>query len=148
MKLDFDKDPKGFALYVSEITMAFVEGKAIECKPVHENDNGWLVNDRPAWNWQKFDYRIAQPKKPSINWFDVHPDFNVLVLDYSEQGVLSNVELVVHDKSWVAKQPCSDTVRICYAGSFASFKPGECAWQDSLVTRPGWVTEIIKRASK
>lgn len=58
------KDPKGFALYTSEVAMAFVEGKVIECKLVQENNNGWILANNPTWNWHKCDYRIRQPKNP------------------------------------------------------------------------------------
>lgn len=135
------EEQKKLALHISKVTAAFAIGTPIECKYIYQDDSAFERVTEPSWEWQKYFYRIEEAKKPTIDWRQVHRDFNVLVLDYAGAGILANVMLEVSGDAWVAKHPCSSTVQITYANSFASFHAGTCAWKDSLVTRPGWVLQ-------
>ena len=80
-----------------------------------------------------FPYPIEITKaavKPSIDWNHVSEDFQWLAMDsgglhhlFSEEPELISTEWTTH-------------ALYIYAEHFASFTPGSCDWQDSLVKRP------------
>ena len=68
--------------------------------------------------------------KPSIDWSHVSENFQWLAMDsgglhhlFSEEPELISTEWTTH-------------ALYIYAEHFASFTPGSCDWQDSLVKRP------------
>lgn len=145
---DGAKDPKAFALYISVITAAFADGKTIEVKSLYGADKWRDLEGSPVWNWRDYVYRIAQPKKPSIDWGHVHPDFNFLYIDQFNVAVLCTDKVELTDETWLPVDVIQGCVRRVGASTFSSYDRGDCAWQDSLVMRPGWVSAILERASK
>lgn len=98
---------------------------------------GFVGTDDPAWAYTAV-YRLmpAPATKPSIDWSHVSKDFKWLAQD--EDGVAY----------LYSEKPTKDGEegRWTYEGGelrevsvFASFKPGTCDWEDSLVQRPDGV---------
>lgn len=75
------------------------------------------------------EYRIA-PEKPSINWDHVAPEFKYLVLNGSGNHTICTDKPTYSDGEWWGGG------RYFGVTMFASFKPGNCAPEDSLVERP------------
>lgn len=78
--------------------------------------------------YPEFIYRIPVTK-PSINWDEVHPDYNWLDKNSSGQGRLYKWKPSM--VSWEPSPPCVPTT------AFKSYDPGTCKPEDSLVARPG-----------
>jgi len=94
----------------------------------------WYTVTRAEWR-ESGVYRIAtkpEPKtKPSINWDHVSPEFNWLAVDACGTVRLHKGKPAFDVRSW---KGVADYI---LAGAFASYKPGTCAPEDSLVCRPG-----------
>lgn len=78
-------------------------------------------------------YRIT-PKpaiKPSINWDYVAPKFNWLARDKVGKSLLCYSKPVIKRGYWLGLMGVS-------ADCFASYSPGDCPWEESLVCRPGY----------
>lgn len=85
------------------------------------------------------EYSILRVKKihtvlPSIDWDDVSDTFNWLARDESGKSFLFENSPVIHIDSPYWKVNVGNFVS---ATIFSSFKPGNVAWRDSLVKRPG-----------
>ncbi len=78
--------------------------------------------------WQSdMQYRIKC--KPYINWDHVHKDINALVMfPRCSVGLYVGIP-EQRSGGWIGGYMTEAT-------NFASFIPGTCRWQDSLVTRP------------
>ena len=92
------------------------------------NGEGWREIAFPAWDSQHY-YRVASTK-PSIDWDHVHSDLNWLARDESGSAYLYDVEPVKGKYTFAPKPKMMD------ARPFASYKPGDCNWSESLVRRP------------
>jgi len=68
--------------------------------------------------------------RDSIEWGHVHPDLNWLARDESGAAYLYEIEPVKGKYSFAPKPKMMD------ARPFASYKPGDCNWSESLVRRP------------
>ena len=68
--------------------------------------------------------------KPSIDWDHVSEDFQYLAQDSNGVCYLYSGKPSQGERQWVPDMLCTST------GSFASFVPGTCNWEDSLVERP------------
>lgn len=92
----------------------------------------WVETKNPVWNWSGFDYRIKekQPVKPSINWDHVSKEYNWLAVDKDGLAYLFGGK-PSRGVDWFHSEWVSAFV-------FASLKPGDCDWRDSLICRPGF----------
>lgn len=117
--------------YKINVMRAFEKGKTVEvCE--RAMPERWFISPNPKWDWCTCNYRIYT-SKPSINWDHVSKEYNYLAQD--ENGSL-----------WLYKEKPRANVYSdgCWASShlfnsadtIASATPGDCDWQDSLVTRP------------
>lgn len=93
-------------------------------------DGEWFNIDHPSWD-DDVVYRLAT-QKPSIDWSHVSDRFIALATN-------------IHGSSYLyARRPAKNQIEWdCYgewirAECFASFRPGTCRWEDSLVMRPGY----------
>ena len=70
--------------------------------------------------------------KPSIDWERVHKDFKFLAKDIDGNAFLYwEKPVLVLSGGWqITQGDCAE------AHQFASYTPGTCDWQDSLVERP------------
>ncbi len=92
----------------------------------------WVRTPIPFWV-KSCQYRIAKTK-PSIDWNAVHPNYNYLTVDNLRVGVLHKREPMI--RAMYRSAPLCVGPTIITAG-FASFNPGNCDWEESLVKRPG-----------
>lgn len=129
------------------VMQAYVDGKQIEIASDEVGSGRWyawpVFCSSPEWNWEQNDYRIyEEPKeKPSINWEHVRDRYNYLSRDengewyFWEKRPLMDGELAGY---WYKE---SDDGSCMWRASdihlFASFKPGNCDWKDSLISRSG-----------
>lgn len=100
------------------------------CSPNHGT---WHLDIYPKFH-DDMQYRIKC--KPFINWEHVYADISWMA---TECGVtyLFRGEPILHGeyRCWDL-DGCWDGDYYCGVEPFASFTPGTCAWQDSLVLRP------------
>ena len=68
--------------------------------------------------------------KPSIDWNHVSEDFKYLAMDADGECYIYSDKPSRGGQQWVS------SLRLAVADHFASFTPGTCDWQDSLVKRP------------
>ena len=73
---------------------------------------------------------IKSLTKPSIDWSHVSPEYNYLVQDSDGEGYLCGEEPACVESGWCAES------HYVSANALASYVPGTCDWQDSLVKRP------------
>ena len=114
---------------------ACLEGKKIEFKNYSTRE--WIEVTNPEFNWCFNDYRIKDVPltKPQINWDHVNPEFKCMATDSDGHTYLFS-ETPRHDDSdayWTLGGKPGMCVE---ADGFASFIPGTCEWNDSLVERP------------
>lgn len=109
--------------------MAYRDGKKIE---VRSSIGIWGEVNVPSWNWDIYDYRVAIPTKPSIDWSHVSKEYCWMATGGGGATYLFKVkpEINFMYKKW---NFVGDVVR---ASTFTSFIPGTCEWKDSLVERP------------
>lgn len=115
----------------ADLMHAWAEGAKIEAYDEHK---GWYPCE-PTW-CTSVKYRIAETK-PSIDWSHVHPDYNYLTTEPDDEevrGMLYEVPPTPHEeyKTWEKAYgtKCAEITAL------ASFKAGNCDWQDSLICRP------------
>lgn len=72
------------------------------------------------------------PKLPVIDWRHVHTDFKFLTVDPEGRGWLWSAEPIAQTNYWV-HAPFTTYIP---ASGFASYRPGTCAWTESLIERP------------
>lgn len=111
------------------VMQAFEDGMPIEM--TNAGRCGWRATPNPKWNWINFDYRVATTK-PSIDWSHVGANLNAMVTEPHGRSWLTNTIPVNGSDDWMG-----GGIYIP-AETFASFTPGTCDWQDSLVVRPGY----------
>lgn len=89
---------------------------------IDANNKDYLFNPR-------LQYRIKS--KPSITWEHVHPDIVAMATDQYGDATFHKrkPKFLCFAMEW-------DGDPFGIANTFASFTPGTCAWQDSLVMRP------------
>lgn len=112
---------------------AVIDGKCVEIK--FSEDGVWNTRHSKVLElYDTFEYRIA-PEKPSINWDHVAPEFKYLCVNKLGDGFLSNQPYrnIANGYFEWGDWPTTTIIR---ADAFASFKPGNCAPEDSLVERP------------
>ena len=73
---------------------------------------------------------VKAATKPSIEWSHVSEDFQYLAMDEDGEFYLYT------DKPTQASQQWVTNLTYTPATHFASYTPGTCDWQDSLVERP------------
>ena len=73
---------------------------------------------------------VKATTKPSINWSHVSEDFKYLAMDAGGLHHLYVKEPILTSSQWAT------TALYTCAEHFASFTPGTCSWEDSLVKRP------------
>lgn len=106
---------------------AVIDGKRIEWYNI-QHDEWETDTDESLTFCTHLTYRIA-PEKPSINWDHVAPEFKWLAVDADGIASLFEEEPTFIKYRW-------SLVNWVEATPFASFKPGNCAPEDSLVERP------------
>ena len=122
------------------VMQAFEDGKPIEVANSASNfenagECAWQATPVPSWDWLSYVYRVALTK-PSWDWSHVSDEINFLV---RQSPALSGVPMGSSHRPhkghlfWQSKEG-----RACYVECFASYDPGTCNWQDSLVVRPGY----------
>lgn len=113
-----------------EVMQASEDGKPIERRYLPSEN--WVHTATPLWDWVNYVYRIVETK-PSWDWSHVTPEINYLVRasDGEGLGLTSRPDPV--DRWWRIR---GNSIRARY---IASYDPGTCEWQDSLVVRPGYV---------
>jgi hypothetical protein len=57
---NYPTDPEKLPAYRIAVMQAALEGKLVEFS---DGDCDWEPHPCPAWNWSRFDYRIAAPEK-------------------------------------------------------------------------------------
>lgn len=107
---------------------AYQEGKDIQffC----DTDKQWLKGECLTW-LPHIAYRIA-PEPPSINWDHVAPKYVALAMDDDGECYLCTEIPGRKGRFWDAH----DSADWGNPAPFASFKPGNCHWAESLVLRP------------
>ena len=50
-----------------KVMLAFDNGHRIEFRWRCDSKGSWVGVEKPAWNWQVYEYRVAQPK-PVVVW--------------------------------------------------------------------------------
>ena len=68
--------------------------------------------------------------KPSIDWNHVNENFKWLAMDADGECYIYTDKPLRGNRHWTTNLPCTPAI------NFASFTPGTCDWQDSLVKRP------------
>lgn len=101
---------------------AWVDGAQIELDP-----RGTICD--PMWA-RTCVYRVAQTK-PSIDWSHVDKQFKWLAADEDDKTYLYSCCPQRTTGQWIG-----DGTGCGLATTFASFRPGNCDWCDSLVRRP------------
>lgn len=101
------------------------------------SDNGYTTNVNPCWTPQTtYQVRaVEKPKtKPSIDWSQIKPQFKWLARDDDDTAY-------VYTAKPVPSPQCSWFVagEIGILNHMASYTPGNCDWQDSLVERPAGI---------
>lgn len=107
---------------------AVIDGKRVQAySPL---DECWYDKEIDDFDFYfAAEYRIA-PEKPSINWEHVAPEFKYLFLNGSSTYYIGTYK-PTYNYGWY----CGGGHYVD-ATIFASFKPGNCAPEDSLVERP------------
>ena len=72
----------------------------------------------------------ATTNKPSIDWSHVSKDFQYLAMDEDGEFYLYSDKPLQGNQQWTTNLPYTPAIH------FASFTPGTCDWEDSLVKRP------------
>jgi hypothetical protein len=115
------------------VMQASLKGAEIECRFIDDIEGWYDLFGSPGFNWVQHDYRIKEVPltKPFINWEHVHSDFKWMATDEDNQTYLYTVCPYLDEYLW-------DFVggQCLGADYFASFVPGTCNWEDSLVERP------------
>lgn len=112
-----------------EIMQAYVDGKPIEFR---DNSRVWMYVQSPVWDWNAYDYRIAQIPD-SIDWSHVNPEFKFMARSVTgEVFLFRSKPIVVYGHYWAVR----DSSISCNAKNLASYKQGTVDWKDSLVERP------------
>jgi hypothetical protein len=117
-----------------KILEAELRGETVEfiawVNPKRPN-NGWLKRGTGPYHFNLY-YRV-KPKavKPSIDWSHVHSDYNWLTIDKSGQSRLWSNKPAIHP----SVEYWGGNSRVGNALDFASFKRGDCPWDESLVGR-------------
>ena len=106
------------------VMQAHLDGKPIECFGMGER---WFLIDYPLFNWEENDYRIAVTK-PSINPDHVSHKFKWMATDADGSTWLYRDKPSYGSDAWAPRGTL-----VADAHDFASFVPGTCDWQDSLV---------------
>lgn len=111
---------------------AWLEGHTIEF--LNPTTLSWFESIScfpPTWS-KNVSYRV-KPIKPSVNWDHVHPDYNYLAENHdSRVPIFFSEEPTKGNYYWVAGKG-----KWTYAKSHASYTPGTCDWDKSLIKRPG-----------
>lgn len=89
----------------------------------------WLKTDCPQWDDDTV-YRLAATK-PSIDWSHVSDEFIALATGSGGFTHLFDRRPDKGAQGWLGGY-CTSVVAL------ASFRPGTCRWEDSLVMRPGY----------
>jgi len=117
---------------------AWLDGGEIEYT---RNNSDWWSASNPIWNAGRA-YRVKETL-PSINWDHVGKEFNYLAGDQDGNYWLYGCEPYIPPGSvcWSTRKT-EDTSAALWVSNdwgalFASFKPGNCDWQDTLIERPG-----------
>ena len=116
------------------VMQAALEGKPIEAISLFNEMDIWEEpRGELTFNWMDLDYRVkeVQLTKPFINWEHVHPDFKWMATDEDNHTYLYTVCPYLDENIWdFLGGQCVG------ADYFASFVPGTCNWDNSLVERP------------
>jgi len=115
------------------VMQAYLDGADIEFTANYP-DIEWGDIANPFWDWVNSDYRVKQTL-PTINWDHVAPEYKWLATDKDGKLYLYKSMPTQGNKScgfWVG----SDKDFPIDVDFFASFNPGTCNWEDSLVERP------------
>lgn len=113
---------------------AFEAGKPIEY--INDDLGVWEPCYRPSWDWFNSNYRIAVTK-PSWDWSHVSDRINYLVRhspSFGGGGMGTSHRPIKGENGWHPREGRAYDVEC-----LASYNPGTCDWQDSLVVRPGYV---------
>ena len=74
---------------------------------------------------------IKKVTKPSINWEHVRGEYKFLAQDVNGKAWMYCTEPGIGEDHWF-----TTSGECAKAHSYASYTPGTCNWEDSLVTRP------------
>ncbi len=113
------------------VMQAYADGAKIEQRELGDPTLTWEGTAIPLWNWARFRFRIAVTK-PSVDWSCVSDEFKFLATDASGRTFLYSKEPAADEVTKVWYSPGSS---ICTADILASFRKGNCPWQDSVVKR-------------
>src|SRR6476659_8126448 len=109
------------------VMQAALDGKPIECGSL-DNRWPWVLNDKPAWDWGAFDYRVAVTK-PSVDWSVLSKEVVAIATDECGNSWIFEVVPTLGKFCWSG-------IGLARANYIASFAPGTCDWRDSLIVRP------------
>ena len=139
----FEKDQKVWcAIYGAGVVKRIREDEEVDYPVVvvfNRNDDENVVmytRDGKYYsvgNTVLFPYPIEIVKavtKPSIDWSHVNEDFQYLAMDADGKFHIYTDKPLQGNQRWTTNLPCTLAIH------FASFVPGTCDWQDSLVKRP------------
>ena len=108
---------------------AYLDGAPIERFTIRSKE--WIYTLDPAW--RRDDCYRVQPTHPTINWYQVAPEYKWLAMDKSGVCYLYRTTPYIPHSAQTTWLPVGQRVR---ADVLLSFKPGTCDWKDSLVERP------------
>lgn len=113
----------------AELIKQWADDDSLEIEYRSPGAESWSVATAPMWD-PHTQYRIKQTK-PSIDWSQVSPEYKWLARDSSSLcGYLYKNKPHKDCGAWDSSGGCSK------AGVFASYRPGTCDWEESLVERP------------
>lgn len=133
---------KKFGELTADEQKELLYARYVLCKKVErlingfENEERWKAYSGKLWR-PDTTYRIT-PTLPSINWSHVHEKYKWLAINPFGEGVLftSRPEISGALTSKMSGVNWSTTSSTTMAGNFASYKPGDCHWTESLIERP------------
>ena len=116
---------------LAPLLVAWYQGRKIQWR-----GDEWFDCFADPHDWEaNLAYRVAPEPivPPSIDWAHVAPRFNYLVRHENGNAWLYGGRPYASHFGWIA----DGELTLTDAKSFASYTPGNCPWDKSLVIRPG-----------
>lgn len=116
--------------HMIEVMQSYADGKEIEAQNKVKEGN-WVTCSTPVWDWNHYTYRIAEPKPipATMDWSQTNLNYFAMDSDGVWWGYRNKPS--VSDWAWCGEYTSS-------INHFATFKPGNMPWDQSLICRPGF----------
>lgn len=115
-----------------EVMQAWLEGKTIQFRMNRPYEASWLDAPKLTWNFNEYEYRVKPVEPDQIDWDQIHPMWKYMARDENGRVYLFEDKPKFYATNWSVE--FGEYARI--EQLFTSYKQGDVAWQDSLVTRP------------